>query len=53
MLQLTDGLDDLGEMRWPLVACLFVAWAIVFLAMLKGVKSFGKVRNAARSSLMT
>ena len=49
MLRLTDGIDELGAVRWPLVLCLLVAWTIVFLAMLKGVKSFGKVRGAARS----
>lgn len=35
--------EDMGEMRWELVGCLALAWVIVFLCMVKGVKSSGKV----------
>ncbi|XP_043199073.1 sodium- and chloride-dependent glycine transporter 1-like [Amphibalanus amphitrite] len=42
MLGITDGIHDIGSVQWPLVACLLVAWTLVFLALLKGVKSFGK-----------
>ncbi|XP_043199106.1 sodium- and chloride-dependent glycine transporter 1-like isoform X1 [Amphibalanus amphitrite] len=42
MLQITDGIDDLGAFRWPLALCLLSAWTIVFLAMVKGVKTYGK-----------
>eukprot|EP00095_Tigriopus_kingsejongensis_P002782 maker-scaffold623_size123039-snap-gene-0.17 protein:Tk02782 transcript:maker-scaffold623_size123039-snap-gene-0.17-mRNA-1 annotation:"sodium-neurotransmitter symporter " len=43
VLELSSGLEDLGGMRWQLVFCLFLAWAIVFLVLLRGVKSLGKM----------
>ncbi|TRY76813.1 hypothetical protein TCAL_11859 [Tigriopus californicus] len=43
VLELSPGLEDLGGMRWQLVFCLFLAWAIVFLVLYKGVKSLGKM----------
>ncbi|CAG0892168.1 unnamed protein product [Darwinula stevensoni] len=41
-----DGLDEpfqLGEIRWDLALCLLLSWIIVFLCLMKGVKSSGKV----------
>lgn len=43
VLEMTDGLDSLGGIRWELVGCLFVCWAIVFLCLSRGVKTMGKV----------
>ncbi|OWF47645.1 sodium- and chloride-dependent GABA transporter 1-like [Mizuhopecten yessoensis] len=43
VLQMSDGIDDMGDLRWDLLICLFVAWVIVFLCLFKGVKSSGKV----------
>ncbi|CAH1788711.1 unnamed protein product [Owenia fusiformis] len=43
VLELTDGLGDLGGMRWPLLGTLFLSWVIVFLVLIKGVASLGKV----------
>ena len=45
MLQISSGIDEPGGLRWQLVVSLFAAWTIVFVALLKGVKSFGKVIN--------
>ncbi|XP_055927000.1 sodium- and chloride-dependent glycine transporter 1-like isoform X3 [Argiope bruennichi] len=42
VLDITEGLHDLGGMRWELAICLFVCWVFVFLCLLKGVKSMGK-----------
>uniref|UniRef100_A0A8C8SAC5 Transporter n=1 Tax=Pelusios castaneus TaxID=367368 RepID=A0A8C8SAC5_9SAUR len=39
----SSGLDDPGPVRWPLAICLLVAWIIIFLCMLKGIRSSGKV----------
>lgn len=33
----------MGSLRPELAGCLVLAWAIVFLALIKGVKSLGKV----------
>ncbi|GIY10187.1 sodium- and chloride-dependent glycine transporter 2 [Caerostris darwini] len=43
VLGITDGLHDLGEVRWQLALCLLACWVIVFLCLWKGVKSMGKV----------
>ena len=43
-----DGLDtlgDIGEINWQLALCLLLSWIIVFLCLMKGVKSSGKVRH--------
>ncbi|KAK2168558.1 hypothetical protein LSH36_16g14023 [Paralvinella palmiformis] len=43
VLQLTDGIHNLGSIRWPLLLCLLLAWIIVFACLCKGVKSSGKI----------
>ncbi|XP_065344057.1 sodium- and chloride-dependent GABA transporter ine isoform X1 [Cloeon dipterum] len=43
VLQMTAGIDDSGTIRWELVACLVVAWLLVYFSLWKGVKSSGKV----------
>ena len=35
-------LEEFGELRWQLVICLFSAWAIVGICLIKGVHSVGK-----------
>ncbi|KAA8587097.1 hypothetical protein FQN60_000933 [Etheostoma spectabile] len=40
---LSEGLHDPGPVRWPLALCLLAAWIIIFLCMLKGIRSSGKV----------
>ncbi|GFR33859.1 sodium- and chloride-dependent glycine transporter 2 [Trichonephila clavata] len=43
VLHQSSGIDDLGEIQQPLALTLFIAWFLVFLCLLKGVKSSGKV----------
>ncbi|XP_013776785.1 sodium- and chloride-dependent glycine transporter 2-like [Limulus polyphemus] len=43
VLNITGGIEDIGVIKWDLAACLFVSWMIVFLCLMKGVKSSGKV----------
>ncbi len=41
-----DGLSvfgDLGSVRWQLALCFLLCWIIVFLCIMKGVQSSGKV----------
>ena len=52
MLQISGSIDEVGELRPQLAFCLFLAWTIVFIALLKGVKSFGKVSNKAVNALL-
>ncbi|XP_064638944.1 sodium-dependent proline transporter-like [Lineus longissimus] len=39
----SEGLHDLGPIRWELALCLLLGWIIVFFSLIKGVKSSGKV----------
>ncbi|OWF45690.1 Sodium- and chloride-dependent glycine transporter 1 [Mizuhopecten yessoensis] len=43
VLRRTSGIHDMGELRWDLFICLFIAWVVIFLCLCKGVKSSGKV----------
>ncbi|KAK3098572.1 hypothetical protein FSP39_020784 [Pinctada imbricata] len=44
VLRISGGIEDTGEgLQWHLVLSLFLAWLLVFLCLIKGVKSLGKV----------
>ena len=43
MLDISNGIHDLGGIRWELAICLLLAWVIVYCALWNGIKSFGKV----------
>lgn len=42
----SSGLGDPGPVQWPLALCLLAAWIVVFLCMMKGIRSSGKVSRA-------
>ncbi|XP_055315143.1 sodium- and chloride-dependent GABA transporter ine isoform X3 [Sitodiplosis mosellana] len=44
VLQMSQGLEYPGAMRWDLVACLMCAWILVYFAIWKSIKSSAKVR---------
>lgn len=44
VLQISNGLENPGGMRWELVACLVCAWILVYFAIWKSIKSSAKVR---------
>ncbi|KAM6965248.1 sodium- and chloride-dependent GABA transporter ine [Aplochiton taeniatus] len=43
LLEITNGIEEIGGVRWELFGLLIMAWAIVYLCIFKGVKSTGKV----------
>ncbi|GFY74665.1 sodium- and chloride-dependent glycine transporter 2 [Trichonephila inaurata madagascariensis] len=43
VLQQSSGIENLGPFQWPLVFCLFIAWVLVFVCVMRGIKSSGKV----------
>ena len=55
MLNLSDGIETLGSIQWGLLISLLIAWVVVGGALIKGVKSSGKVTrwdNVTLSFLM-
>ncbi|XP_038060570.1 sodium- and chloride-dependent glycine transporter 1-like [Patiria miniata] len=43
VLDRSDGMEDMGPIRWQIALCLLLAWTVVFLCIVRGVKSSGKV----------
>uniref|UniRef100_A0A2K6NHH5 Transporter n=1 Tax=Rhinopithecus roxellana TaxID=61622 RepID=A0A2K6NHH5_RHIRO len=43
VLKLSGDIGNFGEVRLPLLGCLGVSWVVVFLCLIRGVKSSGKV----------
>ena len=43
VLEMTDGIDNPGDLNLKLAACLFVAWVLVYLCIWKGIRTTGKV----------
>ncbi|XP_059149953.1 sodium- and chloride-dependent glycine transporter 1-like isoform X2 [Physella acuta] len=43
ILGMSEGIEDIGSLRWQIVLCLLLTWFLTFLALSRGVKSVGKV----------
>ncbi|XP_076352499.1 sodium- and chloride-dependent glycine transporter 1-like [Tachypleus tridentatus] len=43
VLDLTEGLHDLGSIKWQLALCLLACWVLIFFCLVRGVKTIGKV----------
>lgn len=42
-LNITADISDSGSVQWRLLACLAVSWAVVYLCVIRGIESTGKV----------
>ena len=43
VLEKSSGLEEFGTVQWHLAVALIVAWILIFLCLMKGIKSVGKV----------
>ncbi|CAH1777693.1 unnamed protein product [Owenia fusiformis] len=43
VLNITEGIEDMGSVQWKLLPCLAAAWMVVFLCIIKGIRTSGKV----------
>lgn len=43
VLSISDGIENMGSVKWDLALCLLAMWVICFFCIWKGVKSTGKV----------
>ncbi|XP_033731468.1 sodium- and chloride-dependent GABA transporter 3-like, partial [Pecten maximus] len=43
VLGLSDGIENMGTIKWDLALCLLLAWVIVYVCICKGIRSSGKV----------
>jgi len=43
ILQISDGVGQIGGIVWPLFFALLIVWVLIYLSVWKGVKSVGKV----------
>ncbi|XP_077401968.1 sodium- and chloride-dependent GABA transporter 2-like isoform X2 [Vanacampus margaritifer] len=42
VLKISSGIEEMGSLRWELVLCLILTWAICYFCVWKGIKSTGK-----------
>ena len=43
VLNESEGIENMGAFQWKLTLCLLTAWIIIFLCLIKGIKSSGRV----------
>ena len=53
VLKLLDGIGNFGEVQVHLLSCLLVSWVVVFLCLMQGVKSSGRVSPLPPGSVPT
>lgn len=47
VLRKTESINEGGEVLWDLALCLLLGWIVIYLCLIKGVKSSGKVQTHA------
>lgn len=51
MLGMTSGILEIGGIRWELLFCLIIGWAVVYLVICKGIHQSGKVLKIKHDTL--
>lgn len=47
-LNVSAAIEHSGSVQWRLLACLAACWAVVYLCVIRGIESTGKVRVCGR-----
>ncbi|KAL8576383.1 hypothetical protein ACOMHN_048950 [Nucella lapillus] len=50
VLGISDGIDEMGTVKWDLALCLLLAWIVVYACICKGIRSSGKVMYVTATS---
>ena len=53
VLKLLDGIGNFGEVQVHLLNCLLISWVVVFLCLMQGVRSSGRVSPLPPGSVPT
>lgn len=48
-LNITADIDHSGSVQWRLLVCLMACWAVVYLCVIRGIESTGKVRPSGHT----
>jgi hypothetical protein len=48
-LNITADISDSGNIQWWLLLCLATCWAVVYLCVIRGIESTGKVSRRTRT----
>lgn len=43
VLNISDGIHEIGNIKWDLCLCLILAWLVVYLCICQGIRTSGKV----------
>lgn len=52
-LNITIDIDYSGSIQWRLLVCLAACWAILYLCVIRGIESTGKVRACGQTLSLT
>ena len=44
VLEMSEGMEEMGGVNWKLCGCLLFSWIIVLVCLIRGISSLGKVR---------
>lgn len=45
ILNITDGIENIGGMQWELFGCLVLSWVVIYFIIRKGLHQSGKVNT--------